>query len=340
MEQVRLPGGWNTRVASKINVCGIEIGGRGQRVVIADGSGRIVGQARSIDSMTPAADALEIVRGLVDQACHSARIERESIIRVGLAFGGPVDVTRGITLLSHRAPGFENFPLVNLIEDDLNIRTVIDNSARAAALGEILYGAARGSDDVVYVHLGTGVGGGIIVDGRLLHGASSTAGEIGHMVVSIGGPICSCGKPGHLEAYAAAPSIVARFRERLESSPEADLGRWSNPSTITVKAIFDAARRGDSVALEIVTETVQVLGLAVANLITTLNPSTVIIGGSVSDVGSLLMDPLSARVRQYSFPSAARRVRLTASQLGPDSTVLGAVALALQSVRNDEPVAR
>ncbi|MGA7671228.1 MAG: ROK family protein, partial [Nitrolancea sp.] len=336
LEQVRLPGGWNTRLTSHIFVCGIEIGGRGQRVVIADGSGRIVGQARSIDSMTPASGALEIVHGLVDQACHSARIEKGQIVRIGIGFGGPVDVSRGITLLSHRAPGFEDFPLVNLVEDDLNIRTVIDNSARAAALGEILYGAARGSDDVVYVHLGTGVGGGIIVDGRVLHGASSTAGEFGHMVVSIGGPICSCGKPGHLEAYAAAPSIVARFRERLESGDEADLGRWSNPNTITVKAIFDASRRGDSTANAIVTETVQVLGLAVANLITTLNPATVIIGGSVSDVGSLLMDPLSARVRQYSFPSAARRVRLTASQLGPDSTVLGAVALALQSVRNDE----
>lgn len=332
MEQARLPGGWSARLATNMYVCGIEIGGRGQRVVIADGSGRMVGQARSIDSMTPASGALEIVRGLVDQACRSAHIGHDRIARIGVAFGGPVDVGRGLTLLSHRMAGFENFPLVNLIEDDLKVPTVLDNSARAAALGEILYGAARGSSDVVYVHLGTGVGGGIIVDGRLLHGASSTAGEFGHMVVSIGGPICSCGKPGHLEAYAAAPSIVARFRERLESQPDVDMNRWSNPSGITVKAIFDGARRGDTAAQDIVAETVQVLGLAVANLITTLNPATVIIGGSVSDVGSLLMDPLSARVRQYSFPSAARRVRLTSGQLGPDASVLGAVALALRSV--------
>lgn len=333
MEQARLPGGWSTKLAADMYICGIEIGGRGQRVVIADGSGRIVGQARSINSMTPAPGALETVRGLIDQACHVANIDLENIARIGVAFGGPVDVARGLTLLSHRAQGFENFPLVNLIEDELRIPTVLDNSARAAALGEILYGAARGSSDVVYVHLGTGVGGGIIVDGRLLHGASSTAGEFGHMVVSIGGPICSCGKPGHLEAYAAAPSIVARFRERLGTDPNVDMTRWSNPSAITVKAVFDGARRGDPTAKDVVAETVQVLGVAVANLITTLNPATVVIGGSVSDVGSLLMDPLSARVRQYSFPSAARRVRLTASQLGPDATVLGAVALALESMR-------
>ncbi len=338
MEQARLPGGWIRGLGADKYVCGIEIGGRGQRVVIADAAGRISGQARSIDSMAPAPGVLETVKGLVDQACHSSHISRDNVVRIGIAFSGPVDVNRGLTLISHRAPGFENFPLVNLIEDDLKIPTVIDNSARAAAWGEILYGAARGSNDVVYVHLGTGVGGGIIVDGRLLHGASSTAGEIGHMVVSIGGPICSCGKPGHLEAYAAAPSIVARFRERLEADAEAGVSRWANPNQITVKAIFDASRRGDEVAQGIVSETVQVLGLAVANLITTLNPATVIIGGSVSDVGSLLMDPLSARVRQYSYPSAARRVRLSASQLGPDATVLGAVALALQSLRDQSAV--
>ncbi len=334
VEQARLPGGWSTLLAANDFVCGIEIGGRGQRVVVADGAGRIVGQARSIDSMAPAPGVLETVKDLIDQACGSAGVDLEHVVRAGIAFGGPVDVERGLTLLSHRAPGFENFPLVNLIEEHLSVATVMDNSARAAALGESVYGAARGATDVVYVHLGTGVGGGIIVDGRLLHGASSTAGEFGHMVVSTGGPICSCGKPGHLEAYAAAPAIVARFRQRLEIEASIDLDRWSNPKSITVRSIFDAARQGDPAAADVVSETVQVLGLAIANLITTLNPAAVIVGGLVSDVGSLLMDPLSARVRQYSFPSAARRVRLTISQLGPDATVLGAVALALQSLRS------
>ena len=334
MEQAHLPGGWSTLLAADNYVCGIEIGGRGQRVVVADGAGRIVGQARSIDSMAPASGVLETVKDLIDQACHSAGIAHDRVVRVGIAFGGPVDVERGLTLLSHRASGFENFPLVNLIEEHLGVPAVLDNSARASALGELVYGAARGSSDVVYVHLGTGVGGGIIVDGRLLHGASSTAGEFGHMVVSVGGPICSCGKPGHLEAYAAAPAIVSRFRQRLEAQAAIDIDRWSNPKSITVRSIFDAAKQGDPAARDVVTETVQVLGLAIANLITTLNPATVIVGGTVSDVGSLLMDPLSARVRQYSFPSAARRVRLTASQLGPDTTVLGAVALALESLRH------
>ncbi|HVB64706.1 MAG TPA: ROK family protein [Nitrolancea sp.] len=334
MEQARLPGSWSTLLAADNYVCGIEIGGRGQRVVIADGAGRIVAQARSIDSMAPAAGVLETVKDLIDQACHSASIAHDRVVRVGIAFGGPVDVERGLTLLSHRAAGFENFPLVNLIEEYLGVPTIMDNSARASALGEIVYGAARGSSDVVYVHLGTGVGGGIIVDGRLLHGASSTAGEFGHMVVSVDGPICSCGKPGHLEAYAAAPAIVSRFRERLESQTTIDIDRWSNPKSITVRSIFDAARQGDPAARDVVTETVQVLGLAIANLITTLNPAAVIVGGTVADVGSLLMDPLSARVRQYSFPSAARRVRLATSQLGPDATVLGAIALALASLRH------
>jgi hypothetical protein len=163
VNQTRLPGGKGSQLAVHTYVCGIEIGGRGQRVVIADGAGSIVGQARSIDSMTPASGALEIVRGLVDQACNAAGIDLEQIVRIGVAFGGPVDVGRGLTLLSHRVSGFEDFPLVNLIEDEFKIPTVLDNSARAAALGEVLYGAARGSSDVVYVHLGTGVGGGMFL---------------------------------------------------------------------------------------------------------------------------------------------------------------------------------
>jgi glucokinase len=152
------------------------------------------------------------------------------------------------------------------------------------------------------------------------------------MVVSSGGPICSCGKPGHLEAYAAAPSIVGRFRERLLESDSSKIESWPGPN-ISVKAIFEAAHRHEPIATDIVSETVQVLGIAVANLITVLNPTVVIIGGSVSDVGTLLMEPLGARVRQYSYPASVRRVRLTASQLGADSTVLGAVALALTSLK-------
>jgi glucokinase len=311
---------------------GVEISGRGQRVVVADRNGTILGQAHAIDSSAPAATVIETVEGLIDEACLRADVEPDSNAGAGIAFGGPVDAARGITLLSHRASGFENFPLVHLVEERFQIPTVMENDARAAALGESMYGAARGSRDLVYVHLGTGVGAGIIVDGQFVRGPSGTAGEIGHMVISTDGPVCSCGKPGHLEAYAAGPSIVARYRSAVKRSGGNDrILSAEQERTHTVRAIFSESDQEDGPAREVVSETVQVLGIAVANLITVLSPGIVVFGGYVSEAGSALTDPLNARVRQYSYPAAARRVRITRSNLGPDANVLGAVALAVQS---------
>lgn len=329
MTQTALPGGWQSLADESKPVAGIEIGGRGQRVAIADGHGRILGQATGIDAGASAGAALDTVRDLVDVACDRAKIDRRQISRVGIAFGGPVDSDRGVTLLSHRADGFEDFPLVNILEEYIPAEIILENDARASALGEAIYGAARGCRDVVFVHLGSGVGGGIIVDGRLIHGASGTIGEIGHMVVSDGGPICSCGKPGHLEAYAAAPSIIRRLEDRFHDSPGTRQANWSEHETVTVKSIFQHARDGDELASEVIDETIRVLGVAVANLITVLNPAAVIIGGSVAEVGTPLMSPLGARVRQFSYPPSIRRLRLSPAQLRRDSALMGAIALAL-----------
>jgi glucokinase-like ROK family protein len=312
---------------------GIEISGRGQRVVVSDRDGRILGQAHAIDSSAPAPVVIDTVEGLIDQACQNAGIEPSDVTAAGVAFGGPVDSDRGLTLLSHRAAGFENFPLVHLIEELFGIPTVIENDARAAALGESMYGSARGSRDLVYIHLGTGVGAGIIVDGQFVRGPSGTAGEIGHMVIAPDGPICSCGKPGHLEAYASGPSILSRYRAALRSSTvAAERESPESERTLTVRSIFTESERSDGLAREVVAETVQVLGIAVANLITVLSPGVVVFGGYVSESGSVLINPVSARVRQYTYPAAARRVRITHSQLGADANVTGAVALAVRSL--------
>lgn len=340
MEQAALPGGWTTLPGTDEYVIGVEIGGRGQRVALADGGGRVLGQAQSIDAGASATNVVETVRALVGQVCGAAQIPPSRVARAGVAFGGPVDSARGLTLLSHRAAGFEDFPLVNLIEDAIGVPIVLENDARAAALGETTYGAGRGSQDVVYVHLGTGVGSGIIADGRLVHGTGGTAGEMGHMVVSVGGPICSCGKPGHLEAYASAPAIVSRMRERLAAGDAEDRRHLTDATSLTVRTIFERAHAGDGAAAEVVTETVQVLGMAIANLITVLNPATVIVGGSVAEVGPLLMDALGAHVRRYAYPAAARRVRLSLAQFRGDSALLGAVALALTEPQTPERAAR
>lgn len=307
---------------------GIEIGGHGQRVVVADGAGRIHGEASSPDGNADALAVVQSVHLLAEQACAQAGVTMGDLLAAGIAFGGPVDPRRGLTLLSHRVAGFEHFPLAPLLEERLGLSVVLDNDARVAALGEAAFGAGRGCQNLVYVHLATGVGGGIVVDGRLLYGASNTAGEIGHMVVTAGGPLCSCGKPGHLEAFAAAPAIHARVRQRLSEALDDPAHEALGRRQPTLRQIFEAASYSP-VADAVVRETVQTLGLAIANLITVLNPEAVIVGGPVAEVGNLLMHPLQARVRQYAFPASLRSVRLSTAELGTDAIILGAVALAL-----------
>jgi len=311
---------------------GVEIGGRGHRVVLASADGRIIDSAHAIGHGPNAAVTVDTICSLIESIMSRRNVDDAIVQGIGVAFGGPVDANRGITQRSHRVPGFEQFPLAGVLEDRFGIRTVLENDARAAALGEFTLGAGRGARDMVYLHLGFGVGGAIVLGGRLQHGASMTAGEIGHMVVSANGhdgPRCSCGKPGHLEAFASEPSIIERMRLRLISADADVKANWLASPGITVRRIFDSVET-DACAEDIVNETVQVIGLALANLVTALNPDAVVIGGYVAETGPAMTAAIRAKIRQYAFDAAARRVTVAAAQLGTDAGLIGAAVLALR----------
>jgi glucokinase len=310
---------------------GVEIGGRGQRVVLATRDGQIRDAAHAIGNHSTATGTVDTVCTLIDAVLQRRRDTAPAIEGIGIAFGGPIDARRGITLRSHRVPGFEQFPLVGVIEDRYGIRTVLENDARAAAIGEFTAGAGRGARDMVYLHLGAGVGGALIIAGELQHGASMTSGEIGHMVVSSDasdGLRCSCGKPGHLEAFASESALIERMRLRLSSAPPDETARWLASPGVTIKRIFDMYD-ADEHARALVDETAHVIGLALANLVTALNPDAVVIGGYVVETGTTLTAAVRSKIRQYAFDAAARRVTVAASQLGADAGLAGAVVLAL-----------
>ncbi|MCX7622416.1 MAG: ROK family protein [Thermomicrobium sp.] len=313
--------------AATDRVLGLAVAGGMLRAAVADGRGKILGRASEPSDNLDANGVLRRLTALASAALTAAGLTPVDIKAAGIAFGGPVDPYRGLTIFSPRSPGFEHFPLAALLEERLGIPTVLENDARAAAFGEAVFGAARGCQTVIYVHLGTGVGGGIIVDGRLVYGASSTAGEIGHMVVTAGGPLCSCGKPGHLEAYASEAALRARVWEALLLSPD-DPGHEFVRETRTVAGLFECASRSPAIQ-RVVNDTIQMLGLAIATLIATLNPEAVIIGGPMAEAGNALLDPLQARIRQFAYPASLQRVRVTLAELGADAPVVGAVALAL-----------
>ena len=306
---------------------GVEIGGRGQRVVLAGQDGRIVDTVHAIERGATASSIVETVSLLIEQLLARKHGGRRPIRGIGIAFGGPIDADRGLTIRSHRTPGFENFPLAGLLEERFGLPSVLENDARAAGVGEFTHGAGRGARDMVYLHLGSGVGGGILLDGVLQHGASMTSGELGHMVVATDGPRCSCGKPGHLEAYASEQAIVERMSVRLADAPPETTANWLASPGITAKRVLEAAG-SDVFARQVVEETVQVIGLAVANLVTALNPDAVIIGGYVAEIGVSLTPAIRAKIRQYAFDAAARRVTVATGQLGADAGVIGAIELA------------
>jgi len=311
-------------------VLGLTIAGGLLRAAVANGKGHILSHAAEPLDNLDAFGVFHRLRHLATTALAAAGLTTADVKAAGIAFGGPVDPVRGVTIFSPRSPGFEDFPLAALMEEQLGVPTVLENDARAAAFGEAVFGAARGCQTVIYVHLGTGVGGGIVVDGRLVYGASSTAGEIGHIVVTAGGPLCSCGKPGHLEAYASEPAVRARIWEALALDP-ADPGQELVRRPFRVQELFDYVAVSPAIR-NVIADTIQMLALAIASLIATLNPEAVIIGGPLAEGGSAFLEPLHARVRQFTYPASLRRVRIALAELGPDAPVIGAVALALARV--------
>jgi glucokinase len=219
--------------------------------------------------------------------------------------------------------------LLDRITERLGMPATLDNDANCATVGEWWQGAAKGGWNVVGMTIGTGIGGGLIIEGQLFHGASDVAGEIGHTTIDLNGRHCKCGNYGCLEAYASGPAIATRAREVLVREESASLlpslvrGHLDN---ITAQTVYDAAKRGDAVANEIVRDTARYLGAGVANLLNTFNADVVVIAGGVTQAGDALFVPLQAEVRRRAFRPAVEAARIVPGTLPGTAGVVGAVA--------------
>lgn len=311
---------------------GVEIGTRGLRAVICDSHGRTSDNIHAIHTPPTAQSAVHAVSGLIEQLLDRQGPDAPPIQGIGIAFGGPVDTTRGITIGAPRIHGFENFPLAGIIEDRFNVPTVVENDGRAAALGEYRFGAGRGSRSMLYMQLGIGIGGGVVINGRLHHGAAMTAGEFGHMPVTTDGPRCSCGKPGHLEAYISETILVERLREALRDAPPEIAAFWRAKDAITARDIF-LQMDADPLAQEITDEALRMIGLAVSALVSALSFDSVVFGGYALDLGARFVGQVRTRIRQHAFEEAGRRVIVSVGQLGTNAAVIGATAAVFQRLQ-------
>ncbi|MCA0147618.1 MULTISPECIES: ROK family glucokinase [Rossellomorea] len=266
----------------------------------------------------------------IDQKLEELDQSRDKLVGIGMGAPGPVDTAKGIIYEAVNLGWENNTPLKDLLEVETGLHAVIDNDANCAALGEMWKGAGDGAKDIVCVTLGTGVGGGVITNGDIVHGVKGAGGEIGHItVVPEGGYQCNCGKTGCLETVASATGVVRLANEKLDATEQESTLRALRDShgSISAKDIFDAARNQDGLALAVIDQLAFYLGLSLANLGNGLNPEKIVIGGGVSKAGDILLQPVVKFFKQFSFPTVRTSTHLSIATLGNDAGVIGAAWL-------------
>lgn len=264
---------------------------------------------------------------VITETMRAADVTRAEFLGVGIGSPGPLDREAGLVIFTPNL-GWRDFPLRDRVQEGVNLPATLDNDANCATLGEWWLGAARGARHVVGLTIGTGIGGGLILDGRLYHGVSDVAGELGHSTIDSTGRRCGCGNYGCLEAYASGPAIAERAREALvggePSAMPAMVG--GDLARLTAATVYGAAQQGDRLAVEVVRETARFLGTGVANLLNIFNPEVVVIAGGVTQAGDALFEPMRAEVRRRAFKPAVDACRIVPGELDGDAGVIGAVA--------------
>ncbi|MED1601227.1 ROK family glucokinase [Alkalihalophilus marmarensis] len=270
----------------------------------------------------------------IDHKLNELNQEKEHLAAIGMGAPGFIEMETGFIYQAVNI-GWKDFPLKDRLEVETGLPVTVDNDANIAALGEMWRGAGDGAKNLLCVTLGTGVGGGIIANGQILHGASGMAGEIGHITsVTKGGAPCNCGKTGCLETIASATGIARLATEAVAVSNEPSLlkEQFDTLGSLTSKDVFEALAKGDHLAERVLDETASYLGVAIANLSNALNPEKIVIGGGVSKAGDALLEPLRSYFNQYALERVASSAEFKIATLGNDAGVIGGAWLAKQKL--------
>ena len=308
-------------------VLALDIGGTKLAAGVVSEDGRVCSflQRRSLAERGPD-DMLDRLFALGHEALAAAG--SGGLNGVGIGCGGPLDTERGLVQGPPNLPGWDDVPIVARAEQAYGVPARLENDGVAAALGEYRHGAGRGARSMVYLTVSTGVGGGAILDGRLMRGRSGNGGEIGHMVVVHEGRPCPCGSRGCLEAYCSGTSIAARARELLDDGARSTLARVA---TVTAADVSRAAADGDPMAAALWDDTTEILGTGVASLSNLFEADVFVLGGGVTRSGDRLLLPVRKRVEELAFEFAGERCRVVLSELGEQVGVIGAATAAFEA---------
>lgn len=316
----------------KSHVVGIDIGGTKLATVLADKDGNILQKVRKpTESEKGPQHAVQLLLGMVDEVLNLSGLVREEISGIGVSCGGPLDTKTGIVYSPPNLPGWDALPLKDMIESEFHIPTVLENDANASALAETRFGGGRGYDYVLYMTMSTGIGGGIIANGKIYHGANDSAGEVGHQILLPDGPLCGCGKQGCLEALCSGPSIARRAQEAIADQSNTNILKLAGGQIDGVRSehVLQAARNGDALAVALMEETAYYMGWGIANLVNILNPQIVLLGTIAVAAGDLLLNPIRRTVAEMAMQRPSEAVKIMPAELGDSIGDLAAISLVI-----------
>jgi glucokinase-like ROK family protein len=315
---------------SRGNVIGIDMGATHLSVALADFSARIIDEIEiPFDITQGPKPCLAQAEALLTELLEKNDMRLQQIFAIGMGVPGPIASQEGMVIAPPIMPGWDGYPIRQDMEGKWKIPVSLNNDAELGVLGEWAYGAGRGEDHLAFIKVGSGIGAGLLLNGQIYQGATGSAGEIGHLTIDENGPLCDCGSTGCLEAVAGGKAIARQAREIIASGKRTLLSSMGPPEELTARDVASAARRGDLPSQQIILRAGSYLGIAIAGLVNIFNPSVVVVGGGVSQIGDLLLQPIRDTVSRRSLAGAAQAVKINTAVLRRRSSIIGAVVQAL-----------
>ena len=309
---------------------GIDLGGTNIATGVVDENFKIIGSGK-VKTNAPR-PAEEIVGDMVKSALMAvkdANLTIDDIDSIGVGTPGSVVQTTGVVTYSNNL-GFYNLPLAEMLEKKLGKKVYIENDANAATYGEYIAGAGKGAENFVAITLGTGVGGGIIIGGKIYSGSNFAGGELGHTVIQMNGEACTCGRNGCFEAYASATALIRQTKQAMIKFPDSKMWEICNKdiNSVSGRTAFDGARSGDEAAIGVVNDYINYLSVGIANIINTFQPDVFCVGGGISNEGDYLMAPVRKLVKGENYArNMEKNTEIKVATLGNDAGIIGAAYL-------------
>ncbi|MCM3166383.1 ROK family transcriptional regulator [Peribacillus frigoritolerans] len=326
------------------HVIGMDVGSQNIKTILTSITGKVIKKSVvPLPAQTTNEALLSLMIDSVSGILDHTKIDEEKIVGIGVSMHGIVDVEQGSSVFAPNL-NLQDIPIKRVLEERFNMMVKVENDGRAMSLGELWFGNGAGIDSFVCINVGRGIGAGIIINGKLYHGSHFISGEIGHMIIDIDGPQCTCGNYGCLQTFASGPSIVEWVKKEMRLGHSSLLTTMTNGDLekVTGELIYLSALEGDTLCKTALQQAGRYLGVGITNVIHTVNPRRIIIGGGVSNAGDLIMDNIIQTVNQRALTNPAKQTEIILSKFGDDATAMGAVALILAELftsRNTESAA-